>query len=149
MTSDLRLPTACDSCDRIWLAAPGSEEATQCRFCGGAGHVFPGERYRAGDSPLFERIERAVYAAQLSEETSQRLWATLANVPERRRQPEVLLAPVVKMLPELQFVRDVFAENRVQLSHAVGMMLVVVSAHLYALEVRQSLGGQSAAPSPY
>jgi hypothetical protein len=149
MPSDLRLPTACDRCDRIWLAEPGLEGVTICRFCAAPAHVFPGESYRAEDSALFEKIEHEVHAAQLSERTSQELWATLSNVPERRRRPDLLLLPVVVAIPALQFVREGFPEDRTQLSHAVGMILVVISAHIYALEVRQSPGVQREAALPH
>jgi hypothetical protein len=130
----LYLPTACDSCDRTWLAPPGIEAGATCPFCGGPAHVVPGETYRAEDVELFERIERAIRVAQLAELSSRRLWATLSDVAERGRRPEQLLLPASDAIPALQFVYEAFAADRAQLSRAVGMILVVITAHLRALE---------------
>ena len=135
MPTDLRLPTACDHCDRSWLAPP--EEAALCHFCDGPARVVPGESYRAEDVSLFERIERAVHAAQLSERASQQLCNALNSASERGRHPDLLLHPaVVSALPALRFIREVFADDPAQLARAVGVVLVVISAHLHALDSR-------------
>ena len=144
MPSDLFLPTACDSCNRTWLAPPELEQVATCPFCKEPAEVVPGESYRAEDDALFERIEGAVLAAHLPELASQRLWATLSNVSERGRRPDLLLLPVVEAMPALQFVQEAFAEDRAQLAHAVGMILVVITSHLRAIEAREPL----VAPTP-
>ncbi|HXK19251.1 MAG TPA: hypothetical protein VNG33_15665 [Polyangiaceae bacterium] len=148
MPSDLYFPTACDSCDRTWLAPPGLEPGATCRFCSEPAQVVPGETYRAEDIGLFERIESAVYAAQLAQLPSQRLWATLSEVAERGRRPDLLLRPVINAMPALQFVQEAFVEDRTQLAHAVGMILVVITAHLRALEAHQRLWMTAAAAPP-
>lgn len=132
MSSDQYLPTACDGCNRIWLAPPRRGGLAKCRFCNGPACVVPGESYRTRDLSPFERIEGAVHTAQLSDVTSQRLWATLGNVPERRRRPELLLRAVLDALPRLALVPEMASEDRAQLSHALGMLLVVMSARLRA-----------------
>jgi hypothetical protein len=104
----------------------------KCRFCGDAARVVPGESYRTRDLALFERIEGAVHAAQLSDLTSQQQWATLNDVPQRRRRPELLMRVVLEALPALAFVPEVAGQDRAQLSHALGMILVVLSARLRA-----------------
>lgn len=73
-----------------------------------------------------------MHTAQLSDVTSQRLWATLGNVPERRRRPELLLRAVLDALPRLALVPEMASEDRAQLSHSLGMLLVVMSARLRA-----------------
>lgn len=132
MSSDQYLPTACASCKRIWLAPPRRGGVAKCRFCGDAARVVPGESYRTRDLALFERIEGAVHAAQLSDLTSQQQWATLNDVPQRRRRPELLMRVVLEALPALAFVPEVAGQDRAQLSHALGMILVVLSARLRA-----------------
>ena len=96
--------------------------------------MVPGESYRAEDVPLFEKIERAVSAAQLSEQSSYRLWATLSDVTERWRRPDHLLLPLIEAIPALKFLIDEFAADRTQLARAVGMSLAAVTTQLRAAE---------------
>jgi hypothetical protein len=98
--------------------------------------VLPGESYHAGDVSCFERIERIVAAGRLPERVWTRLWATLSNVPERARRPDVLLLPVVDELPALQFLQQEGFADRSRLTRAVGMLLVVISARLRFLAAR-------------
>jgi hypothetical protein len=141
----LYLPTACEKCDRTWLAPPACEEPTTCRFCNGPAHIVPGECYRADDVPFFERIESAVHGAHVSEHVSNRLWATLSNVSERWRRPDVLLLPVMDAVPALRFLLNTFPQDRTQLARAVGMVLATITTHLRTLEARQS--SSSSAPA--
>jgi hypothetical protein len=110
------------------------DQAPTCPFCHDAAHIVPGETYRTNDLELFEKLESAIHVAQLSELSSQRLWTTLSDVCERGRRPELLLLPVVDAIPTLQFVQEAFPNDRAQLAHAAGMMLVIITAHLRALE---------------
>jgi hypothetical protein len=128
------VPTACNVCNRTWLAAPFFERASTCQFCQGPAHVVPGESYRADDIPLFDRIESTISAAQPSEQVSRRLWVTLSDVSQRSLRPQDLLAAVVDELPGLQFLIDAFANDRAQLGRGVGMILAVLSVHLATFE---------------
>jgi hypothetical protein len=128
------LPTACNECNRAWLAPPIFDRAATCQFCEGPAHVVPGEAYRADDIPLFDRIESAISAAQPSEQLSRRLWVTLSNVPQRSRRPEDLVLAVVEAIPGLQFLLDGFANDRAQLGRGVGMILAVLTTHLCTFE---------------
>jgi hypothetical protein len=136
MPPALYFPTACDNCDRAWLAAASPEQTPICPFCGGAAEVVPGESYRAEDSALFEKLERVVHDQQLARLRSHQLWTILSNVSERGRRPELLLVPVVDAIPTLQFVQEAFARDRARLAQAAGMILVTINAHLRALEAR-------------
>lgn len=126
--SEMLVPAACDACERVWLAR--STGASTCPHCHGPARIVPGESYQPGDVPNFERIENAVRAARLPERVWTRLWATLSNVPERARRPEVLLLPVIDELPALQFLMQEGFRDRSRLTGAVGMLLVVISARL-------------------
>ena len=66
-----------------------------CPSCNGPADVVPGESYGEADVALFQRIESVMPEEQLSRLTSHRLWATLSNVAERGRRPDLLLLPVV------------------------------------------------------
>jgi len=136
MSYTLFIPTACHPCKRTWLASPTFDVAAVCPSCHGQAAVVPGECYRAEDVPLFEEIERAVFAAQLSEQSSYRLWVTLSNVAERWRTPDLLLLPVVEAIPSLRFLIDHSAADRTQLARVVGMTLAVVTTQLRAGEER-------------
>ena len=133
--SPLFIPTACLACDRTWLAP--FELRGVCPSCHGSAEVVPGECYREEDRLLFERIERAVFRAQLTEQTSYRVWATLSNVYVRCRRPEQLLTAVVDAVPSLGFLVDEFAADRTQLSKTIGMSLATVTTHLRAIEARR------------
>jgi hypothetical protein len=143
--ASLYLPTACDRCDRTWLATPAFEEPTTCQFCEGPAHILPGESYRADDVLFFERIERAMHGAHVPEHVSNRLWATLSNVSERWRRPDVLLLPVVDAVPALKFLYDTLPQDRTQLARAVGMVLATITTHLRNLEARRSSSATAAA----
>ena len=136
-SSSLFIPIACHACSRTWLAPPTFEMGAVCPSCHAQADVVPGECYRADDLLLFERIERAVFAAQLTEQSSYRLWATLSNVSKRWRRPDQLLDPVVDAIPSLHFLTDEFAGDRTQLSRAVGMCLAAVTTHLRTTEGRR------------
>jgi hypothetical protein len=136
MSTAMYLPITCDTCDKTWLAGLHSEQVATCSACHQPARVVPGETYRAEDVQLFEKIESAIRAAQLSEPASRRLWATLSNVSERARRPELLLLPMVDAVPALHFVSEEFSDNRAQLARVVGMILVVITAHLSVLEAR-------------
>jgi hypothetical protein len=148
--STLHLPTTCDSCDRTWLAPHDSAQVATCPACNEPAHVVPGETYRAEDVALFEKIESTMREADLAESTSRRLWAILSNVSDRGRRPELLLLPVVDTLPALHFVSDHLSEDRAQLARTLGMILVVVTAHLRVLEARHAAHEtlQRAEPAP-
>jgi hypothetical protein len=133
MPSELQVPSACLSCDRAWLAS-ALEQNARCPFCGGPAAVIPGESYQAEDAALFQRIERVLHNRRLSRLTSQGLWTILSNVSERGRRPNFLLLPVVDAVPGLQFIQDDFIRDRARLAQAAGMILVVITAHLHALE---------------
>jgi hypothetical protein len=139
--SSLLIPTGCLPCSRTWLAPPAFELPAVCPSCHGQGNVVPGECYRADDVPLFEAIERAVFAAQLSEQASYQVWALLSNVSERWRRPDLLLLPVVEAIPPLQFLIEEFAADRTQLARAVGMGLAAVTTQLRAAEARRQQCG--------
>ena len=128
------LPTACHACDRSWLAPLDLDHVAKCPSCGGVSVVVPGESYQADDVALFDRIERALREKQLSRLASHRLWAILSNVPERARRPDLLLFPIVDAMPALGFVQTELAQDRARLSHVAGMILVVIVAHLRALD---------------
>ena len=128
------LPTACYACDRSWLAPFDLDHVAKCPSCGGFSVVVPGESYHVDDVALFERIEGAVRESQLSRLASHRLWAILSNVPERARRPDSLLAPIVDAMPALQFVQTELAQDGAQLARVAGMVLVVIIAHLRALD---------------
>jgi hypothetical protein len=134
MRSAPHLPTACDRCDRAWLARPDFDQIGTCPFCDGPADVVPGESYDEADVALFETIASIVHDEQLSRVASHRLWATLSNVSERGRRPDRLLLPVVAAIPALQFVQEAFVRQRTQLARAAGMTLVAITAHLRALE---------------
>ena len=136
MYSAPHLPTACDRCDRAWLARPDFDQMATCPFCDGPADVVPGESYGEADVALFETSASIVHDEQLSRPTSHQLWATLSNVPERGRRPDLLLLPVVDAIPALQFVQETCTQDRAQLARAAGMILVAISAHLRALESR-------------
>jgi hypothetical protein len=138
MSSALHLPTACDRCDRVWLAEPRFDHTATCPFCNGPAEIVPGESYRAEDVALFEKIASAVHCEQLSGVASHRLWAILSNVSERAGRPELLLLPVVDAIPALQFVQEEFVRDRAALAQAAGMILACLTAHLRALEARRS-----------
>lgn len=137
MSSALFIPTACLTCDRTWLASTPSELNGVCPSCHGRAEVVPGECYREEDCLLFEKVERAVFRAQLTEQTSYRVWATLSNVPERARRPKQLLNALVDTVPSLVFLIDELAADRTQLSKALGMTLTTVTVHLRTLEARR------------
>lgn len=147
MSSILFIPTACHTCNRTWLA-PSTFELPVCPSCHGEAHVVPGECYRAEDVPLFEQIERVVFAAQLSEQSSYRLWAMLSNVTERWRRPDRLLLPVVDAIPSLQFLITEFGADRTQLARAVGMSLAAVTTQLHAAEARRQSCGLAVSTAP-
>lgn len=109
-----------------------------CPYCHGAACVVPGESYQSGDVARFERIESIVRGAQLPERVWTRLWATLSNVPERARRPELLLLPVIDELPALQFLQHEGFRDRARSIGAVGMLLVVISARLRFLAAVRS-----------
>src|SRR5690349_11048666 len=127
MSSTLLVPTACHLCSKTWLAPPPKELPPVCHSCHGQAEVVPGECYRPEDVALFERIERAVYAAQLSEPSSYRLWVVLSNASERWRKPDDLLQPLVDTIPALKFLIDELARDRAQLARCIGMSLAVVA----------------------
>lgn len=121
------------------MAPASHEQPARCPFCNELGAIIPGESYQADDVVLFERIESIVHVRQLTRVTSHGLWATLSNVSERARRPDLLLLPVVDAMPALQFIQESFARDRAQLARAAGMILAAVTAHLRALEARQSV----------
>ena len=137
MSTAPHLPTACDKCDRAWLAQLRYEQIATCPFCDCPAEIVPGESYRADDVALFERIASVVHGEQLSGLASHRLWAILSNVSERGRRPELLLLPVFEAMPALRFVQDTFIRDRAQLAQGAGMILAAITAHLRALEGRQ------------
>lgn len=139
--SPLFIPTACLTCDRTWLAP--FELSGVCPSCHGSAEVVPGECYREEDRLLFEKIERAVFRAQLTEQTSYRVWATLSNVSERWRRPDQLLSAVAEAVPSLGFLVDEFAADRTQLSKAIGMSLATVTIHLRTIEARRHGSSQA------
>ena len=141
MSSTSLIPTACLACRRTWLAPPTFELPAVCPSCHGHADVIPGESYRAEDVRLFEKIERHVSAAQLSQPSSTSLWATLSDVTERWRRPDRLLLPLIEAIPELKFLIDEFAMDRTQLALAVGMSLAAVTTQLRAIEAQRQKSG--------
>lgn len=135
MASPVFIPTACLTCDRTWLAP--FELSGVCPSCHGLAEVVPGECYREEDRLLFEKIERAVFRAQLTERTSYRIWAMLSNVSQRWRRPDQLLNAVVDAVPSLGFLIDDFAADRAQLSKAIGISLATITIHLRTIEARR------------
>jgi hypothetical protein len=119
------------------LAQASSALPPACPSCHGAAAAVPGECYRADDVPVFEKLERAVVAARLSEPTNYRLWVLLSQVSERWRQPETLLRPVIESIPALQFLEDDFAADRMQMARAVGMCLAAITSQLRSAEARR------------
>jgi len=139
------IPTACYSCNRTWLAPPTFELPAVCPFCHGQAEVVPGESYRVEDRALFELIERALFEAQLTEQSSYRLWATLSDVSERWRRPDRLLLPMIDAIPALKFLIDDFAAERAHLARAVGMSLAAVTTQLRTFEAHRRLAVDEAA----
>ncbi|HKY34883.1 MAG TPA: hypothetical protein VJN18_02985 [Polyangiaceae bacterium] len=120
------------------MARASLQQKATCPFCHGPADVVPGESYKAEDVGLFDTIESVIHAAQLPRLSSHRLWVVLSNVPERGRRPDLLLLPVVDAMPSLQFVQQDFIHDRAQQARAAGMILAALTAHLRALEARQS-----------
>lgn len=138
------IPTACPACSRTWLAPPSFELPVVCHSCRGQAEVVPGESYRAEDIPLFEKIERALFDAQLGEQACYRLWATLSDVSERWRRPDRLLLPLIEAVPALGFLIDEFAADRSQLARAVGMSLAAITTQLRKFEAHRHAPGAAA-----
>jgi hypothetical protein len=134
MPPALHVPIACDRCNRAWLAQASTEQNVTCPFCGSAAEVVPGESYREEDVSLFRKLESVIRCQQLSLNMSHQLWTFLSNVSERARRPDLLLIPVFKAIPALQFVLEDFSVDRPRLSQAAGMMLVAINVQLRALE---------------
>ena len=141
MPSPLLIPTACHSCNRAWLAPPPFEQTSTCPVCHGPADVVPGECYRAEDIPLFEKIERSVHEAQLSEQSSYQLWVMLSNASERWRRPEDLMLPVITTIPTLRGVVVEMGSDRAQIARAVGMSLAAVATQLRSFEARRRSSG--------
>lgn len=138
------IPTACHTCSRTWLALPRFELPVVCPSCHGQAEVVPGESYRAEDIPLFEKIERALFDAQLPEPYTYRLWATLSDVSERWRRPDRVLLPLIDAVPALKFLIDDFAADRAQLARAVGMSLAAITTQLRSFEADRHATGAAA-----
>ncbi len=140
MASVLLVPIACHHCG-IWLAPPPLELSAACVSCQGAAEVVPGECYRPDDIPLFEKIQRAVRGAQLSEPSTYRIWVLLSNASERWHRPQDLLGPVVAAIPALRAIQEDLGAERAQLAHMVGMSLAVITAQLRAFDARRRSSG--------
>jgi hypothetical protein len=144
VTAAFHLPTACYACDRSWLALPGLDKVAACPSCGRPTEVVPGESYQVDDVALFERLEGVVRNSQLTRLASHRLWAILSDVTGRARRPELLFVAVVDAMPALRFLETSLPEEtglpegRAHLVRAAGMILVILTAHLRALDAREA-----------
>jgi hypothetical protein len=136
MASALHLATACDRCDRAWLARLRLGQIARCPYCDGPAAVLPGESYQAKDRALFESIASVVHGEQLTALASYQLWAILSNVAECELRPHLLLLPVFEAMPAVRFVQDACTRDDAQLAHGAGMILAAITAHLRALEAR-------------
>lgn len=99
---------------------------------------MPGESYQADDVELFARIDGALHARPLSRASCLRLWNRLRDPHSRARRPGPLLSDVVDELPELQFVHTAFVSEPARTARALGMLLISTTAHLRAIEARQT-----------
>jgi hypothetical protein len=137
----LLIPTACLACNRTWLARPAFEANAVCPYCHGQADVTPGECYREDDVALFAQIESAVFAQQLSETESYRLWVQLSNASERWRKPDALLLPVIEAIPALGLLMIELGTDRAQLARVVGMSLAAITTQLRTFEARRRSSG--------
>src|SRR5687768_2142795 len=61
-------PACCSDCQRLWLVSTAQAPSASpvCPRCGERGRLVPGAYYSDPGAAIFERLEAAVQAAQLS-----------------------------------------------------------------------------------
>ena len=96
-----------------------------CELCGARASVVPGEAYAEQDLSLFEKLERVVYGAQLSDQDASNVTSMLSEVSDRTQAPQVVLARTLNVLPELSFLTSV-ANEPARLAHALGMLQPII-----------------------
>lgn len=118
-----------------------------CPECGGPADVVPGQSYQAVDSELFQRIEKAMHARRPSPSVGHRLAASLGDAYARSHRPAQLLASLIDAIPELQFLQNELSRHPDRMTRALGMVLIVLSAHLRSEARRGSRPPTSQSPS--
>ncbi|RYZ09073.1 MAG: hypothetical protein EOO73_04720 [Myxococcales bacterium] len=128
----VHVPRACVPCDRVWLASTAATAV--CPHCARAADVVPGESYQAADEEQFQRVESALRAGRPSPAVCQRLFANLSDVHARSQRPARLLGLLTDAVPELQFLQTQWGRQPAVLTRALGMLTIVLGAHLRAVE---------------